>query len=141
MKWLKKFNESSIYEFDWHDLMPKKLEFIDDGKVLPYELGNIMMNFDMIQVTYDSNIWGKPSCLEFDFYFLKRDKDYVIDIDITFGNSVTYEFSLKKNKISLIRKEILNYGFSEESIDKLVNVFNKFKGFSFNKEDLNFLSY
>ena len=38
MKWLKKFNESSIYEFDWHDLMPKKLEFIDDGKVLPYEL-------------------------------------------------------------------------------------------------------
>jgi hypothetical protein len=141
MKWLKKFNESSIYEFDWHDLMPKKLEFIDDGKVLPYELGNIMMNFDMIQVTYGSNIWGKPSCLEFDFYFLKRDKDYVIDIDITFGNSVTYEFSLKKNKISLIRKEILDYGFSEESIDKLVNVFNKFKGFSFNKEDLNFLSY
>jgi hypothetical protein len=141
MKWLKKFNESSIYEFDWHDLMPKKLEFIDDGKVLPYELGNIMMNFDMIQVTYDSNIWAKPSCLEFDFYFLKRDKDYVIDIDITFGNSVTYEFSLKKNKISLIRKEILDYGFSEESIDKLVNVFNKFKGFSFNKEDLNFLSY
>ena len=141
MKWLKKFNESSIYEFDWHDLMPKKLEFIDDGKVLPYELGNIMMNFDMIQVTYGSNIWGKPSCLEFDFYFLKRDKDYVIDIDITFGNSVTYEFSLNKNKISLIRKEIQNYGFSEESIDKLVNVFNKFKGFSFNKEDLNFLSY
>jgi hypothetical protein len=100
-----------------------------------------MMNFDMIQVTYGSNIWGKPSCLEFDFYFLKRDKDYVIDIDITFGNSVTYEFSLKKNKISLIRKEILDYGFSEESIDKLANVFNKFKGFSFNKEDLNFLSY
>lgn len=139
MKWLKKFNESSIYEFDWHDIMPKKLEFIDGDKVLSYELGNIMMHFDMIQVTYDSNIWGEPSCLEFDFYFLKSDRDYVIDIDITFGNSVTYEFSLRKNKVNIIRKEILDYGFTEDSIEKLVKVFNRFKGFQFNKEDFDFL--
>jgi hypothetical protein len=141
MKWIKKFNESSIYEFDWHNIMPKNLIIIEDDKKIEYELGNIMMHFDMVQVVYESNIWGEPGDLEFDFYFLKRGSKYVIDVDITWGDSMVLEFSLSGSNINIIRndKNRIKIGFDSNSIKEILHLFNQFSGFHFEESQIVFL--
>lgn len=156
MKHLRKFNESvNIYDIDWHNLVPKYLTVIKDGKRTKFRIGNIMKHFDMVQVTYDTDgeIWGVPDTLEFDLYFVKPggklNKEVRIDVDITFGNLVTSEFSITSpNIINVIQYTSYHskfdpsntvFAFDEKSINSIISFLNKFNTINVSREQFNFL--
>jgi hypothetical protein len=157
MKHLKKFNESiNIYDIDWHNIVPKYLTVVKDDRNTKFKCGNIMKHFDMVQVTYDTDqgeIWGVPDTLEFDVYFVKPggkiDKSLRLDIDITYGNLVTSEFSITTpNKVNVIQYTSYHskfdpsntvFAFDEDSLEKLIKFFNVFNGVNVSREQFNFL--
>jgi len=124
MKYLKRFNENiSIYNKSWEVLLPNEIWVIKggDGKH-KFIKGNIMLNTDMIQITYNNTEPVIPDTLEFDIYFSKIEKQestdstivkklgsidkidinntnpIKLDIDITYGDLVACEFSIDKTK-------------------------------------------
>lgn len=157
MKYIKKYNESiNIYDIDWDKISPEYLTVIKDGRNTKFHCGNIMKNFDMVQVTYDTvpgEIWGVPDTLEIDVYFVKpggkMNKSLRLDIDITYGNLVASEFSITSpNKVSVIEYTSYHskfdpsntvFAFDEESIDRLIKFFNTFNEINVSRDQFNFL--
>ena len=149
---IKRFNEGvDIYHYDWKNNLPKYITIIQRDNEVKFTRGNVMMHFDMIQVTYESDIWGFPSTLEFDFYFLKdvTKKNFKIDIDITLGDSMVSEFSLESpNKVSVIQYTSWKsqtdhsdtvFALEDDSLKEFVTFLNKFTGFNLKIEDFKFL--
>ncbi len=146
---IRRFNESVlIYDIDWHSILPKKIEIIKE-KHFTYTLGNVMKNADMVQVIYSHDEWGVPSDLEFDFYFLNKDGDIKMDIDITLGDKMVSEFSIYKNKVSIIQYTSIGskfdpsnsiFALTNDSLSQFVNFLNKFDRVDLSMEDLKFLN-
>lgn len=135
MKYLKKFNERfSIYDPEWEKLLPQTITVLkgqDHGvDRLTYNKGNIMLNSDMIQISYDLNAWSAPDTFEIDIYFVKDDytepranfttvidsgtidyerspgkniKNLRLNVDITFGDEMACEFAIDKNGVKLFQ--------------------------------------
>ena len=123
MKYLKRFNENviSIYDKSWETLLPTEIFVIKggDGKH-KFKKGNVMLNADMLQITYENPEYGIPDTLEIDIYFTdlddRSDTDSTLninngnisvkpkftgtirlDVDITYGDLMACEFSIDKN--------------------------------------------
>jgi len=154
VKYIRKFFESvNIYDVDWKQLAPNSLCFKKGDHNVCFKLGNVMKHFDMIQITYDTSDgeeWGMPDTLEFDLYFLKPEgKHFKMDVDITFGDLMVSEFSLlAPNIVSVIQYTSYHskwdpsetvFGFDDESLKKIVELFNKIDGFNFTFEQFKFL--
>ena len=154
MKYIRKFFESvNIYDVDWQKLAPNSLCFKKGDRNVCFKLGNVMKHFDMIQITYDTSDgeeWGMPDTLEFDLYFLKPEgKHFKMDVDITFGNLMVSEFSLiAPNIVNVIQYTSYHskwdpsetvFGFDDESLKKIVELFNKIDGFNFTVDQFKFL--
>ena len=81
MRYLRPYSiyESNIYDVDWRTILPKRLKVSKDG-VHYYILGNIMKDANMVQVCYENETdeWGVPSTLEFDFYFSENPKSRIV---------------------------------------------------------------
>ena len=65
MKYLKSFNENiSIYDPKWEVFLPKTIVVLKGEEEgidrLPYKKGNVMLNSDMIQISYSLNQWSVP---------------------------------------------------------------------------------
>lgn len=155
MRYLRRFNEKSIYDVDWHDLMPKKMVVIEEGNH-EFTIGNVMKNADMIQVTYENtnNEWGVPETLEFDFYFIDKNslggqKTEKITLDITWGDMMACEITIEQpNKVEVV--EYTSYGskmdpsntvfaLDDESLNGLISALNKFTGIKVDRSQFNFL--
>jgi len=149
---IKRFKDGvDIYHVDWKNKLPKYMTIIQRGEVVVFKLGNVMKNFDMVQVCYESNVWGFPSTLEFDFYFLKEidSKNFKIDIDITVGDAMACEFSLESpNKVEVIeytswksKTDPSNtvFAIEDECLVEFVNFLNLFEGFNLKVSDFKFL--
>jgi hypothetical protein len=149
---VKRFKDGpDIYHYDWKANLPKTMTIIQKNKKVYFELGNVMMHFDMVQCTYENHEWGYPDTLEFDFYFLKdvTKKNFKIDIDITLGDAMVCEFSLESpNKVNVI--EYTSWGsqtdpsntvfaLQDESLKDFINFLNLFDGFSLDVSDFKFL--
>lgn len=129
MRYLRRFNESlSIYDKSWESFLPEEIWVIKgvDGKH-KFKKGNIMLNSDMLQITYDNPEYGIPDTLEFDIYFSMlenengTDSTFVVNsgnisidnnlngfirlnVDITYGDLMACEFSVdKKEGLKLIQ--------------------------------------
>lgn len=127
MRYLRRFNENlSIYNKEWEYLLPNEIWVIKggDGKH-KFKKGNIMLNSDMLQITYDNSEKVIPDTLEIDIYFIKVDSpgsdsttiksggrifngsngdgEIKLDIDITYGDLVACEFSIDQNGVRLIQ--------------------------------------
>ena len=154
MKYIRKFFESvNIYDVDWQKLAPNSLCFKKGDHNVCFRLGNVMKHFDMIQITYetsDGEEWGMPDTLEFDLYFLKPEgKHFKMNVDITFGNLMVSEFSLvPPNMVNVVQYSSYHskwdptetvFGFDDESLEKVVNLFNKIDGFNFTVDQFKFL--
>lgn len=128
MKYLKRFNENiSVYDPKWEELLPDTLTVLkgqDHGiDKWIYSKGNIMLNSDMLQITYDIDADMAPDTLEIDIYMVRDtafDKsgdsttvvksgtfDYDdnigeklpnlrLTVDITFGDEMACEFTIDK---------------------------------------------
>jgi hypothetical protein len=135
MKFLRRFNENiSIYDPKWKDLLPQTITVLkgqDHGiDTWVYQKGNVMLNADMIQISYGISEWMAPDTFEIDIYFVKSDNtekridltkvvdggkiDYDrspgkyipnlrLDVDITFGDEMACEFSIDKKGIKLLQ--------------------------------------
>lgn len=162
MKYLKRFGhqekEISIYDKRWEDLLPEKFTIIkgyDDGNhIFTFKKGNIMINADMLQITYelDPHQEGVPDTLEIDIYFVKDDAENKIelDVDITFGDEVVCEFKVESpNKVNVIQHTTYHskfdptntiFAFDDESLKNFVDFLNRFNhGMNLTTWDLRFL--
>lgn len=151
MKYIKTYKlfESIIYDTDWSKIAPKEMTIIKDG-THSFNLGNIMKNSDMVQVTYENkkNEWGAPSTLEFDFYF-SQNSSMRIDIDITWGDSMACEFYIESpSKVEVIEYTSLNsktdpsntiFALDDKSLKEFVDFLNMFDGFKLDVSQFKFL--
>ena len=133
MKYLKRFNENiSIYDPKWEELLPETILVLkgqDYGiDKWPYKKGNVMLNADMLQISYDINEWMAPDTFEIDIYLVKDDSQerrgdfttvlksgsidydrspgkYIpnlrLDVDMTFGDEMAVEFSISKKGVQV----------------------------------------
>ena len=152
MKHLKRFNEGfeNIYDVDWEKILPPTLTVLKDGEHT-FKIGNIMKDADMIQVTYVNikDEWGVIDTLEFDFYFLKSENTFKMDIDITWGDLMASEFSIiSPNKVDVInytsfhsKNDTSNtiFALEEKSLQNFIEFINKFDGFKVQRNQFNFL--
>jgi hypothetical protein len=152
MKYIKKFNEGykNIYDVKWESILPKTLTIIKDG-THTFKIGNIMKNADMVQVTYVNikSEWGITDTLEFDFYFVKDNDKFRMDIDITWGDLMACEFSITSpNKVDVIEYTSFHsktdpsntvFAFKEDDLQSFVDFLNRFDGFKMNRNQFNFL--
>lgn len=153
----------TIYDPEWENELSEYLIINYHGKLYKFKKDNIMMHADMMQITFSSvpgdvkksteegEIWGAPDTLEIDMYFAKNIPNDKIrmNIDITYGDFMACEFSIMPpNKVKVIQytskgskfdPSNTTFGFVDESIDKLINFFNKFKDVNLNRNDLRFL--
>lgn len=129
MKYLKRFNENiSIYDKRWEVLLPSEISVIKGGEGKhKFNKGNIMLNSDMLQITYDNKEYVIPDTLEIDIYFADLNDGIGVDstlqksgggvtvkpsssgyirlnVDITYGDLMACEFSIdKKEGLKLIQ--------------------------------------
>lgn len=136
MKYLKRFNENiSIYDPKWEELLPDTILVLkgqDHGvDKWNYKKGNVMLNADMIQITYDIDKPMAPDTFEIDIYMVKDDSSerrgdsttiiksigsreydrspgkYIpnlrLDVDITFGDEMACEFVISKKGIEVLQ--------------------------------------
>jgi len=135
MKFLRRFNENiSIYDPKWEELLPQTITVLkgqDHGiDTWVYKKGNVMLNADMVQISYDIDAWMAPDTFEIDIYLVKDDAteqhtdlttviksgsiDYDrspgkyipnlrLNVDITFGDEMACEFSIDKKSVKLLQ--------------------------------------
>ena len=152
MKYLKRFNEGfeNIYDVVWEKVLPPTLTILKDGEHT-FKVGNIIKDADMVQVTYVNikNEWGVTDTLEFDFYFLKVEDTFKMDIDITWGDLMACEFSVTSpNKVDVIDYTSFHsktdpsntvFALEEKSLQNFIDFINKFDGFKVERNQFNFL--
>lgn len=162
MKYLKRFGqetqEISIYDSNWEKLLPNKLTILkgyDDGvHTFTFKKGNIMINADMLQITYElfPHQPGVPDTLEIDIYFVSdvAENKIELDVDITFGDEVAVEFKLSPpNHVNLIQHTTYHskfdpsntvFAFDDNSLTQFVSFLNRFNhGFDLTNYDVRFL--
>lgn len=148
----------SIFDQDWFEkILPDKIEIVNTGKRYELLKNDCVLNGDLVQFNYWHKADGEgdvlenaePSILEFDIHFLKNDSGIKMIVDITYGDQTEVEFSLEApNKINVVHYNGVNskfdkethFGFSDKSIQDLVNFFNSFThGIKLTPDDLSFI--
>jgi hypothetical protein len=149
IKAFKSFESVTIYDVDWHGLLPQKMTVLKDG-VHEFSLGNIMKHSDMVQVTYENakDEWGVPETLEFDFYF-SQNGHMRMDIDVTWGDAMACEFYIESpSKVGVIEYTSYRsktdpsntvFALEDESLEGFVSFLNRFDGFKLDIGQFNFL--
>lgn len=141
MKYLKYFESINFYNESWEHLLPKNLTIIKDGMHHEFIKGNVMLNADMIQITYYNDERDYPNTLEFDIYII-TDGVTRIDIDITYGDLVVCEFGISHSDVNLIddnTKFKSIFKFDDKSLQSLVDFLNKIDDVSITINSLAFL--
>lgn len=143
-----------FYKKDWEKCLPKEMTLIYSDGTHDFTLGNVMLNGDLVEVTYEHKLrdkWGSPDTLEFDFYFIEdvKENNTKINVDITYGDYMACEFSIKApNQVSVIQQTSYHskfdrdgdvFALSDNSIGELVNFFNRLPGIKLTRNDLRFL--
>ena len=149
LSYFKTFESAIIYDVDWHQLLPKDMVVLKDGKHY-FRLGNIMKHSDMVQVTYEntSDEWGVPETLEFDFYF-SQNGHMRMDIDVTWGDAMACEFYIESpSKVGVTQYTSYDsktdpsntvFALEDESLATFVRFLNRFDGFSLDMSQFKFL--
>ena len=150
MKHLKRYNELEFYNRDLKKFLPDRITIIKAGKRITYSKGNLMKNASMIQITYSNeDIWAEPETLEFDLYLTDHNKFNKINVDITHGDEVVCSFyiippntsqsTLSTSFNSKFDPSNTIFALDDESINGMVNFFNKIDGFKLTSENFTFL--
>ena len=148
MRYLRRFNESFIYDKKWEEFLPKTLTILASDGSHTFTKGNIMLNANMLQITYNTDEWGSASTLEIDIYISQNGK-FRLDIDITFGDSVVSEFYIESpSKVEVILYTSYHskfdpnntvFALEDDSLDNFISFLNRFDGISVKREDFKFL--
>jgi hypothetical protein len=132
----------------WKKYLPKKLTIVtDNGSFnLLFSEVSIIGNVNIAQIVYHQNTFkhdklnGEPDYLEFDVHLVQDNdgtkalSDLKLNIDITYGDAMVSEFTVKMpGNIEIIHYTGLGskydketfFGFEDQSIKDLVNFFNR----------------
>ena len=159
MKYLKKFGEQikiSVLDQNVKKLFPKKLKIETSNGTFELTLSDYIINPPKIYSSYyhftpdkTGNVLsdGEPDYLCMDFNFMKVNDQFEINVEITYGDAMMFEFKLKKpNSVEVF---VYNgygskfdpeyqFAFTESSISDIIELFNRF-GYNFKRDDFNFL--
>ena len=158
-KHIKKYNEgTSIFNQEIKNFFPDKIYLSKTNGDWELDKKDIMLNGDLIQMAYYQNTPeesgdvlsdGEPDYLEFDIHIDKNERGIKLLVDITYGDSMVCEFSIEApNKINVIHYTGINskydpdthFGFTDETINDLVKLFNSFNhGLKLTSDDFNFI--
>ena len=166
VKDVNKLHESTVSTFsqDIKTLLPENLNLITTNGQFELELKDVMLNGDLIQIAYYQNTFentgdalgdGEPDYLEIDIHTLK-DNDGTkanpdtlrLNIDITYGDSMMFSFTIdKKDKVKVHHYDGINskydsetfFYFSDDTINDLVELFNRFDDYQLTSDDFKFL--
>lgn len=166
VKDVNKLDEStvSIFSQDIKKLLPKNLNLITTNGQFELELKDLILNGDLVQIDYYHNTFeksgdalsdGEPDFLEIDIHTLK-DNDGTkanpdtlrLNIDITYGDSMMFSFTIdKKDKVKVHHYDGFGskfdsnekFYFSDDTINDLVELFNRFDDYQLTADDFNFL--
>jgi hypothetical protein len=145
----------------WKEYLPKKLTIVtDNGSFnLLFSEVSIIGNINIAQIVYHQNTFkhdelnGEPDYLEFDIHLVQDNdgtkalSDLKLNIDITYGDAMVSEFTVKMpGNIEIIHYTGLGskydketfFGFEDQSIKDLVNFFNRL-GFKLSVKDFSFI--
>lgn len=161
MRHLKVFNESegvSIFSQEIKNFFPDKIYISTTHGDWELDKNDLMLNGDLIQMAYyhnpskesnDALSDGEPAYLEFDIHIDRNERGIKLLVDITYGDSMVSEFSIEApNKINVIHYTGINskydpetyFGFTDETINDLVNLFNSFNhGLELSSDDFKFI--
>jgi hypothetical protein len=154
----------SVFSQDIKKLLPKNLNLITTNGQFELELKDVMLNGDLVQIAYYHNTFeksgdalgdGEPDFLEIDIHTLK-DNDGTkanpdtlrLNIDISYGDSMMFSFTIDKiNKVKVHHYDGINskydpetfFHFSDDTINDLVELFNRFDDYQLTSDDFNFL--
>jgi hypothetical protein len=158
MKYLKRFNEDikiPIISQDVKKLFPKKLSISTSNGEFELVISDYVINLPKIYTSYyhftpektgDALSDGEPDYLCIDLNFMKVDKNFEINVEITYGDAMMFEFKVSNGKVDVFHYNGhgskfdpgYEFSFSEESIQELLTLFNRF-GFGLSRDDFNFL--
>lgn len=159
MKYLEKFNERikiPFFEQTSKKLLPKKLSIITSNGEYTLNLTDYLPNIPKILISYhhytpmksgDVLSDGEPDYLSVDLNFMKVGKDYELNVEISYGDAMMFEFKIKKwNDVETFFYNGHNskfdpdykFAFTEDSINDLIKFFNRF-GFRLTRDRFNFL--
>lgn len=163
MKYLKSFYESNhedsvvIYDEAIKKFLPEKFRIYTSNGEFSMKKDTITREIDILRICYEHNTMeefggnaladGEPDTLEFDMHFVKEDNKLKILIDITYGDSMVSEFSVKQpNKLDVIHYNGIgskadpetHFGLCDDSIKDLTKFINAF-GFKFQTKDFSFI--
>jgi hypothetical protein len=151
---LKVDNSRIIYKPEWKSELPEIMSINYHNKIYKFKKGNIMLLGDMVEITYDlldGEVWGAPDTLEFDIYFTKdnNSENLKINVDITYGDLMTCEFSVEKpNKVNVIQTTSWGskfdpsntvFALTDDSLDKFINFLNMFPDIKLSRNEMKFL--
>lgn len=147
-----KFVDESIKE-----IFPKLIKIYTSNGNFTLTLSDFTRESNVIKANYYHNTFknshssrdGEPDFLMFDMHFVNNENGLKTIIDITYGDFMVYAFSIEApNKIvithyngidSLFDKET-QFGFEDESISELKQLFNKFsEDYQLTEKDFTFL--
>ena len=166
MKHLRNFYENiSIFNVDiWKKYLPNTLTIVTNSGKWSLKKSDVVLLSDILQISYyhntpneyydgGVNYDGEPDYLCFDVHIFKENNgsnansnDLKLNVNITYGDAMVSEFSIKGNTINVIHytgKGSLYdpdtfFGFDDISLEGLVDFFNRF-GFSLEIAQFSFI--
>lgn len=137
---------------------PKKLECYTDHGTFTYKIGDVTREPDILRAAYNGSTYektdnplldGEPDFIGFDFHFINENNKLKTIVNITYGDTMVSEFSMTApNKIRIGHYEGIDskvskdthFGFSDESLDQLIALFNSFDdNYKFTRNDFKFI--
>ncbi len=168
MKYLKLFEDFeriSVFDQRIKDLLPNEIEIKTTYGKYTLEKKDLMLNGDLIQISYyqntaakknDVSADGEPDYLCIDIHTVKENdgseangENLRLNIDITYGDAMVFSFTIEApNRVephhytgigSMHEKET-EFHFTDKSLGDLVNFFNSFSdSYKLTKDDFRFL--
>lgn len=156
---IKKF-ESFDYKFlmpEIKEIFPQLIKIYTSDGNFTLRLADFTREGNVVKADYYQNTFrksnhlkdGEPDFLIFDLHFVNNENGLKTIIDITYGDSTKYAFSIEApNKIKITIYNGIDshldsetqFGFEDETIIDLVNLFNQFsESYHLTTKDLNFL--
>lgn len=159
-------NEKRVSVFDkedWKKFLPKKLKLVTNNGNYELQQTDISVINDLVQITWyqntvkgpnDSNKDGEPDTIEFDIHMVKDNDgteanpdNLKLNIDITYGDAMVSSFTISMPGETTVAHYTgfgskydsnSEFGFDDETINELVEFFNRF-GFKLDNKDFTFI--
>jgi GMP synthase-like glutamine amidotransferase len=155
----------SIFDQDIKSLLPEEIHVETTYGKHTLNKNDIMINGDLIQITYHHNTAvkkndvsadGEPDYLCFDIHTIKENdgseangKSLRLNIDITYGDAMVFSFTIEApNKvephhytgIGSMHEEETKFHFEDDTLEELITFFNRFSDkYNLTKDDFKFL--